>query len=180
MDNITVLSFSSRPTGNCAKVSQYLKKYHKETNVCLFPLGTFNPCGNCDYECLKPEQKCPMLSADYTQLMDIVCGSDLVYFVVPNYCGFPCASFFAFNERSVGYFDRDRKLLNRYMDVKKRFIIISNSESIPFKAAMQQQTNEPPDILYLKTSKYKKQSIAGDLLDSSEAQDDLKQFLDTF
>ena len=62
------------------------------------------------------------------------------------------------------------------MSVRKRFIIISNTES-NFTEAMQQQTNDQPDILYLKSRKYQKQSIAGDLLTSKAAKSDLQAFL---
>lgn len=61
------------------------------------------------------------------------------------------------------------------MNVRKRFIVVSNTEG--FEQAMQQQTKGKPEILYLKTGKYKKQSIAGDLLDSVEARADLDAFL---
>ena len=103
-------------------------------------------------------------------------NSDLVYFIVPNYCGYPCANYFAFNERSVGYFNMDPLRMDRYMSVTKRFIIVSNSED-HFAEAMQQQTNEIPDILYLRSSKYGKQSIAGDIMDSDEAKAVLEAFL---
>ena len=43
---------------------------------------------------------------------------------------------------------------------------------------MQQQINDQPEILYLKTGKYQKQSIAGDLLTSEAARTDLQAFLD--
>ena len=62
------------------------------------------------------------------------------------------------------------------MDVKKRFIIVSNSEE-NFTQAVRQQTNQEPDILYLKTRKYQKQSIAGDLMTSDAARADLQAFL---
>lgn len=62
------------------------------------------------------------------------------------------------------------------MSVRKRFIIISNTES-NFTEAMQQQTNDQPDNLYLKSRKYQKQSIAGDLLTSEAAKADLQAFL---
>lgn len=107
--------------------------------------------------------------------MDRILNSSVVYFVIPNYCGFPCANYFAFNERSVGYFDLDNSKLEIYLNVPKRFIIISNSEG--FEDAMQQQTKEQPDIMYLKSRKYQKQSIAGDLLDSEAAKTDLHKFL---
>ena len=100
-----------------------------------------------------------------------------MYFIVPNYCGFPCASYFAFNERSVGYFSGKKQLLDRYLSVRKRFIIVSNSEDEVFNQAMQQQVSSKPDILYLKSRKYGKQSIAGDIMDSNTANVDLDVFL---
>lgn len=174
---VTILSFSSRPNGNCAKISQYLSNYHKQTNVRSYIIDaeTVHPCGKCDCECLKSGMHCPQLNAEYRALMETVCVSDLVYFVVPNYCGYPCGNYFAYNERSVGYFDLDRSKMNAYMAVPKRFIIVSNTEG--FEAAMKQQTNGEPDILYLKSGKYKKRSIAGDILDSAEARADLDEFL---
>jgi len=61
------------------------------------------------------------------------------------------------------------------MNVRKRFIVVSNSEG--FEEALQQQTFDKPDILYLKSRAYRKQSIAGDLMESKEALVDLNQFL---
>lgn len=42
------------------------------------------------------------------------------------------------------------------MSVPKRFIIVSNSEGEIFEKAMQQQTNDNPEILYLKSNEYGK------------------------
>ena len=109
--------------------------------------------------------------------MDAVCQSDIVYMIVPNYCGYPCANYFAFNERSVGYFNMDRELMKRYISVQKRFIVISNTEGDNFRNALQQQTNEEPVILYLKSGKYRKRSTAGDIMESEEAVADLMTFL---
>lgn len=180
MNKITILSFSGRPEGNCRQISGYIQNYHRGTDVRIFIFDGFSPCGHCDYACLRPSQSCPSKSAEYTRMMDRICESDLVYFIVPNYCSFPCASFFAFNERSVGYFSLDHNRLDQYMAVKKRFVIVSNTESLCFTEAMQQQTSETPDMLYLKTSKYQKQSIAGNLLESEAARDDLRTFLDAY
>lgn len=176
--NITVLVFSGRSNGNCVKIGEFIQEYYKRANVCLFAIRNLMPCGNCNYECLMPDRKCPDLSKEFAEIMDTVSASDLVYFVVPNYCGFPCSLYFAFNEHSVGYFDMNRSALKQYMAVKKRFIIISNTEREEFVSAMQQQTEQAPDIFYMKTSKYEKKSISGDLLDSAEASADLKRFLD--
>lgn len=136
-----------------------------------------SPCHSCEYECLKPGVCCPNVANRQKNLMDAICNADLVYYIVPNFCGYPCSSYFAFNERGVGYFNMDRSLMGKYMAVKKKFIIISNTESDTFVNAMKQQTSAAPEILYLKTSKYGKHSTAGDLLDSKEAQVDLENFI---
>lgn len=176
---VTVLVFSPRNKGNCAKIGEVIADFHKRTNVHMFCIdaNSFPPCHGCDYECLKPGESCPVLTQEQRAVMDAVCESDLTYFVVPNYCGYPSAAYFAFNERSVGYFGLNRELMNRYMQVPKRFIIVSNSESETFHNAMRQQTNEEPEILYLKTSAYGKKSIAGDLMSSEDAKADLERFL---
>jgi hypothetical protein len=63
------------------------------------------------------------------------------------------------------------------MDVRKRFIIVSNTENEVFQKAMQQQAKDASEVLYLKTSKYGKRSTAGDLMMSPEAVTDLDAFL---
>lgn len=179
-NKITILSFSGRTEGNCSKISNYIISHYSRTNVQHYVIHDLLPCGNCNYECLTPNMKCTELSDAYIEAMDAACGSDLIYYVLPNYCGFPCAAYFSFNEHTVGYFNLDKNLLNRYMTIKKRFIVISNTENAEFKSALQQQTTEEPEILYLKTSKYHKRSIAGDLLSSEDAQADLKAFLGSY
>jgi hypothetical protein len=136
------------------------------------------PCHDCNYECLTPGVVCPNVTDHQKEIMDAVCGADLVYYVVPNFCGYPCANYFSFNERTVGYFNMDRELSGKFMAVPKRFIVVSNTEGDNFVNPLKQQTKEAPQILYLKTSKYRKRSTAGDILDSEEAQQDLKAFLE--
>lgn len=63
------------------------------------------------------------------------------------------------------------------MSVPKRFIIVSNSEGEIFEKAMQQQTNDNPEILYLKSNEYGKRSIVGDILESDAAKADVTAFL---
>ena len=86
---------------------------------------------------------------------------------VPNY--------FVFIERSVGYFHMERQKQAQYSGVPKRFIIVSNTEG--FETAMQQQTNDTPVCLYLKSRKYGKQSIAGDIPEFAETKEDLDALL---
>lgn len=176
--NIIILLFSGRQNGNCAAIGNYIEQFYMRTNVLSFVVDgkSYPACGGCNYECLKQDLICPLLNDDQCKMMDAIIESDLVYFIVPNYCGYPCANYFAFNERGVGYFNMNPSLMESYMSAVKRFIIVSNSED-HFAEAMQQQTNDIPDILYLRSSKYGKQSIAGDIMGSDEAKADLEAFL---
>lgn len=176
--NITVLNFSPREDGNCAAITSEIQNYYDSANVRIYHVCAFiSPCSNCNYECLKPEAICPNLNDRQTAMMDAIRESDLVYFVIPNFCGMPNSVYYAFNERSVGYFNMDRVVMGQYRTVRKRFIIISNTEPAIFTELLQQQTNSSPEILYMKTSRYQKKSIAGDMLESEDARNDLKQFL---
>ncbi len=174
--SVTILSFSGRKNGNCTAIAQYISNC-SQTNVRTFVIdeNSVSPCGGCDYECLRADVVCPKAAGGYREMMDAICGSSMVYFIVPNFCGYPCANYFAFNERTVGYFNLDRAKMTLYMSIPKRFIVVSNTEG--FESAMAQQTNEPPKILYLKSGKYRKRSIAGDLLEAPEARADLDAFL---
>ncbi len=89
--------------------------------------------------------------------MQAVMSSDVTYMIVPNYCGFPCANYLAFYERSV---------------------LLSNTETEVFNQAMRQQVSGDPDVLYPKSGKYGKRSTAGDILDSEAARTDLQTFWD--
>ena len=110
--------------------------------------------------------------------MDSVCDSDVAYIIVPNFCGYPCTNYFAYNERMVGYFNMDRERNGKYLGVKKLFVVVSNTEGDNFRNALQQQTKEEPKIMYMKTGKYKKRSTAGDIMDSEDAAADLRAFLE--
>lgn len=177
--NVVIFNFSPRNDGNCAKIADSISNFHNRTNVFTYSITAENylPCNGCDYECLKPGNNCPAQTAYSKEVMDAATAADLVYYVMPNFCGYPNANYFAFLERSVGYFAGDRQAMGKFRKLPKRFIIVSNSESEQFRSAMQQQTMDEPEILYLKTSKYNKVSIAGDLLESQEAVEDLRKFL---
>ena len=176
-NGVVIIQFSARKSGNCAAVGKHIRDHYSEITAYTVDASVAEPCGGCGYECLTPGKTCPNLSGKQTEIMYAICNAKLVYFIVPNYCGFPCASYFAFNEKSVGFFNKNEALLETYLNVPKRFIIVSNTEDDVFVKAMQQQTNAAPEILYLKSRKYGKQSIAGDILDSEAARADLEQFL---
>ena len=183
MNNVTILSFSPREAGNCTATAEFIRAHLIEqisanVQICRVDNKTFPACGECGYECLRPGASCPTITTDQRRILDSVCNSDLVYYIVPNFCGYPCANYFAFNERLVGYFGMDRVRRNQYWAVPKRFILISNSKTEQFTEAMRQQTNSEPQILFLATGKYRRNSLAGDLMTSVEAQAELISFLD--
>lgn len=172
--NVVLLNFSGRKIGNCGKICDFVADFYNRTNVCLLSVN-LESCGKCNYECLNPSTICPNLNEEYLQLMDRIMGADLIYYVIPNFCGYPCANYFAFNERSVGYFHMDRAKMGNFMNAAKRFIIVSNTEG--FEKALSLQTKDEPIIQYMKSGKYKKRSTAGDIMDCQEAIDDLTAFL---
>lgn len=174
---VTILNFSARNGGNCEHIGEFISKYYGQYTVKSYHIRSkqIGPCEGCNYECLTIGEECPMVNSIHREIMDGIIASDLAVFVVPNYCGYPSANYFAFNERSVGYFNMDREKLNAYMNVPKAFIVVSNTEG--FEPAMRQQTNSDPKILYMKSGKYRKRSTAGDILDSEEAKNDLLYFL---
>ena len=157
---VTILSFSPRFNGNCRHICEAIQNAHKNSNIRSYLIvQIFMPCGSCDYECLDPQKSCPSITPEQRAAYDAIIESDIVYYIVPNFCGMPNAVYYAFNERCAGYFNLDRELTAKYMSVKKRFIIVSNTENNIFVDAMQRQTKEMPEILYMKTSQYEKRVL---------------------
>lgn len=110
--------------------------------------------------------------------MDAVTNATEAIFVVPNYCDYPNANFFAFNERSQCYFQGRPDLLDRYLAVPKKFIVVSNTGQANFREAFTQHTDQEPQILFLSAKQYEKVSIRGDLLPSEPVETALRAFWD--
>ena len=110
INNFIIIRFSSRGSGNCAAISRKIKEFHGNENSIEYIVNqtVVQSCGNCDYECLTPGKFCPNLSEKQAELMDAICNARLVYFVVPDYCGFPCANYFAFNKKVLDSLIRAR------------------------------------------------------------------------
>ena len=178
MKNIVILNFSGRENGNCASVAGVLKELHNGTNVHDVRVSDkFRPCTGCDYECLRIGGKCPAMDPEVEAIMERVCDSDIAYYVIPNYCGVPCANYYAFNERSVGWFDGSKVKMDRYLLANKRFVFITNSMSDAFRDVIKHQCTGTAEVLQLASRKYSKRSIDGDILDSEIAVDELTQFV---
>ena len=175
--SVCIVSFSSRKNGNCSQIGEFIKSLLPDATLYDFANFSINACGNCVYQCFNGGSNCPFFADKEYEILDAITKSTITYFIVPNYCDFPCSNFFIFNERSLCYFQNNEKLLNTYLLVPKKFIIVSNSNLENFKTAFVYHTNAKPEILCLSTKKYGKGSVEGSLLTSKQAVDDLMNFL---
>lgn len=182
MEKITIVSFSGRPGGNCAAIAREIRQYWQgRGEAALFDFSKIEiaPCGRCDYQCFRERESCPYFSDPEFTICDSITNSSCTYFIVPNYCDYPPANFFIFNERSQCCFQRHPELLERYLSVKKKFIVVSNTGRDNFTAAFRYHVQEDsePDILFLGARKFGRVSVKGDLMDSGEARAALLRFL---
>ena len=172
-----IISFSSRPNGNCSQIGKLIGSL--SSNPVLFDFSEFDihPCGRCAAECFAAREDCPYYADKEYEILDAITHSDVVYFVLPNYCDYPNANFFIFNERSQCYFQGRPDLLETYLEIPKRSIVISNTNTDNFVQVLAYQSKKEPEILFLSAKEYGKISIQGDLLTSDEATERLKQFI---
>ena len=168
---VCVISFSGRAEGNCAAVGAYLKELYGEEAV-LYRFADFSltPCGCCNHECFAGKD-CPHIGDMSVTLQEAVADSDLAYFIVPNYCGYPCSNFFVFNERCCCWTWGHQERVDAYSKTPKKFIAISNSGFDNFKQAFRYHCDGDPEILFLGSRKYGNPIMASD-----EAKGDVKAF----
>lgn len=174
--SVVIVSFSARKHGNCENIADRLQAIFPEAVLYRFSEFTIQPCGRCHYECFSPSGLCPQADNQEQTLMEAIVRSKMTFFVVPNYCDYPCANFFAFNERSQCYFQHRPELVEAYMEVPKKFIVVSSTGQDNFREAFRQHTNEEPAILFLSARNYGKVSLAGDLMTSQEARQAAEAF----
>ena len=174
---ICVVSFSSRAGGNCSQIGKLIRSSCKDSQFFDFSSFTVHPCGECGYECFSEPEKCPWSADMENRLLDAIIRSDLVYFILPNYCDYPCANFFIFNERSQGFFQGRPDLLDAYEKVPKRAVVVSNTNEESFRQVLAYQAYKEPDILFLPAKEYGKDSIKGDLLTNDKAVSDIIAFV---
>ena len=172
-----IISFSSRANGNCAQIAHLVESMTQD--AVLFDFSGFNihPCGKCACECFADREKCPYIGDMECGILEAVTNSDITYFILPNYCDYPCANYFIFNERSQCWFRNRPDLLDRYLKVPKRCIVVSNTNRDNFTQALAYQSEIPPEILFLSAKKYGKISIQGNLLESNEAVEEIRRFV---
>lgn len=176
---VCIVSFSGRKNGNCGSIAGELcGLYGNEAKVYDFSSLKITPCTGCGYECFEAGKKCPYFKDSVFEIYDSITESELTYFIVPNYCDYPCSLFFAFNERSQCYFQKRQDLLEKYLSVPKKFIVVSNTGQENFTAAFRYQINEDkePHILFLSAKRFGKISIRGDLVQSEQVKELLWEF----
>ncbi|MCL2670880.1 MAG: NAD(P)H-dependent oxidoreductase [Clostridiales bacterium] len=170
---ITILNFSGRKNGNCHGIAQVVCAALAGHVLSLSEMHDMEiaPCGKCDYECFRENTACPYAGDNLIGIYKAICTADLAIYIVPNYCDYPCAHFFAFNERSQCFFQNAPEKLDAYLQVKKKFIVVSNTGKENFLQAFQYHVEDgmPPDTLFLAAKEYGKSSINGDLTDSVDA-----------
>ncbi len=172
-----IVSFSSRANGNCSQIGKLIAFLTQDPILFDFSGFDLHPCGQCAAECFSARENCPYYADKEYEILDAIVHSDMVYFVLPNYCDYPCANYFIFNERSQCFFQKKTDLLEAYLKIPKRSIVISNTNKDHFIRALAYQSDHEPEILFLSAKEYGKTSINGDLLTSEKALEDIRQFI---
>lgn len=171
-----IVCFSGRTEGNCARISRYVQSL---TGGRLFSFAALDahPCGSCDYQCFSKDGVCPYLQDGLYTIYDAITHCDEAYFILPNYCDCPCANFFIFNERSQCFFQRQPKLLAQYELVKKKAIVVSNTEEENFRAVLSQQSSSVVQMLFLHAKDYGRVSLRGDLMQEAAVRERIAAFV---
>ena len=172
-----IVTFSSRANGNCSQIGNLIASMTKDPVLFDFSGFDIHPCGRCASECFSARENCPYFEDKEYEILEAIVHSEMAYFVLPNYCDYPCANYFVFNERCQCFFQGKPDLLEAYLKIPKRSIVISNTNKDNFIRALAYQSNQEPEILFLSAKEYGKTSINGDLLTSEEALDDIRQFV---
>ncbi len=175
---ICIVSFSARKNGNCASIGNYIRGIHCGP-ASLFSFADFSitSCGGCDYECFTKNLSCPYMDDMACTLIDNILSHDLTYYIVPNYCDYPCANFFAFCERQQCCFQHNPGAPDAYEKARKKFIVLSNTNQDNFYRAFSSHVTQAPAILFLSAKRYGKISLSGDILSSEEAREDIEKFV---
>ena len=174
-NDVVILSFSGRKNGNCEQIARHIQSLTGGKLLAFSDLNV-HPCGRCGYECFRKGDACPHIGDDLRLIYESVLQSKFAYYILPNYCDYPPANFFAFNERSLCFFSGHDDLLNAYLRVRKKFIIVSGSRTQSFRDALSQHAEEP-DILFLSAKQYGQKSIDGNLTTSPDALSEIENFL---
>jgi len=174
---VSIVNFSGRSNGNCSGIAGYIKEIlNADVDIFDFSGTKITPCGNCNYECLDAADGC-LINDGITNVYTALISADVIYFIVPNYINYPCANFWIFNERKQGVFGRKPKLEKHYLQIKKKFVVVSNTEKDNFRQIFKSHVEGEPDILFLATRDFAKGGVRGGLMEDAQAQAMLKEFI---
>ncbi|MEN6470602.1 MAG: hypothetical protein ABFC62_03955 [Clostridiaceae bacterium] len=174
-----IMSFSLRDGGNCEGILSCVHEVLKGmADVVSFERPRITPCGGCGYRCFG-EPGCPYDADDAQRMYEAVCQSELAVYIVPNYCDYPNACFFAFNERGQSFFQEHDERYDAYLRCKKLFLAVSNTEKENFERAFSYHVppDEKPEILFLRAQQYGSRSIDGNLMEAPEAREAIARFV---
>ena len=179
--DVCIISFSGRSDGNCHDMASVIEQtLPGEHHVTVIELSDtyVSPCCNCGYNCFY-DSECPNINDDVVGIYDLICSSKLAFFIVPNYCDYPGALFFIFNERGQCFFRNDPDRLELYLSIEKKFIVVSNTEQENFRKVFSYHVleNSSPDILFLAAKEYSLITIEGGLMRSEQARQAVIDFV---
>ena len=170
---ISIISFSGRANGNCSQIADYLNELHQgEATIYRFSDFSISACGNCNHECMAGNS-CPHIDDMEVTLQEATANSDMTYFIVPNYCGYPCSNFFVFNERCVCWTWGRQDRVDAYNNAQKKAIIVSNSGADNFKKLLGYHGMKEDDMLFLGSRTY-----GSPLMASEEAKAVIRAFIE--
>lgn len=174
---ISIINFSNRKNGNSQMIMEFLKEIYINAEIKTYNFSSMkiSQCGNCNYECMKDKERCPYKDKIYNIYKNIM-NSDICYYIVANYCEYPCSNFFIFNERRCGYFNKNDKKLNKYLNIRKKFIVITNSNTINFLDIFKYHVNNEPDVLFISPKKFGLSSISDNVLSNINAKNLIYEF----
>ncbi len=175
---ITIINFSSSKDANCKKIAEYIKNIASDNEIKVYNFEEINlmPCGHCDYDCIKKNGKC-LINDELNNIYESVSNSKEAIYILPNYCDYPCANFFLFNERGIGFYSCSREKRNKYLQVKKKFIVISNSCDDNFKKAFSYHVEGEPKILFLGAKRFGVSSLDKNLADKDGVKKLIRSFI---
>ena len=175
-NQVTIISFSSRERGNCEQIADFLSSLFISVELYQFSKFQLKPCGSCAYECFQKSKSCPHLGDRERALMDAICKSRTVYFVMPNYQDYPCANFFVFQERMQGYFHEYPLQREPFRNVVKQFVVVSNTGINSFRKIAEQYGSSDTDLLVLKSREFGMSSIKDSIIQSAQVQARIRAF----
>lgn len=170
---VSILSFSSRSMGNCAAMAAYLKHlYGDDATVYSFHEFQLTACGNCNNDCFAGRERCPHRDDMALTLYEAVMNSDVSYYIVPNYSGYPCSNFFVFSERGLCSYWGEPQRMERYSRARKKFIVVSNSGEEELGRAFRYHSEGESELLVLGSRQY-----GAAMAENPAAQQAIRQFI---